>query len=87
MFVQIRPADALLRPEPGGDQGTLFTHNVVRGCTGLYVICIFCVVFVLLFRLDISRPRGAVGSVTFRLRYLLFPHLLPRRAGGFVGGF
>ena len=31
MFVQFRPTDALLGPEPGGDQGTLFAHNVVQG--------------------------------------------------------
>ena len=47
MFVQIRPADALLGPEPGGDQGTLFTHIVARSYTT--VLLLFCVVFALLF--------------------------------------
>ena len=31
VFVQFCPADALLSPEPGGDQGTLFAHNMVQG--------------------------------------------------------
>ena len=44
MFVQIRPADALLSPEPGGDQGTLFAHNVVQG----YIRdCVLSLLFVL----------------------------------------
>ena len=29
VYVQFRPADALLSPEPGGDQATLFARNVV----------------------------------------------------------
>ena len=39
-----------------------------------------CICFVFLARH--FSPRGAAGSVTLRLRYLLFPHLPPRRAGG-----
>ena len=31
VVVQVRPADALLSPEPRGDQGTLFARNVVQG--------------------------------------------------------
>ena len=38
VFVQVIPADALHNPEPGGDQGALFTHNVVHGCAGQSVI-------------------------------------------------
>ena len=76
MFVQICPTDALLSPEPGGDQGTLFTHKVVQGCTRLHAIFVVLYLF-RFFRLDTPPPRGAAGSVTFRLRYLLFPHFPP----------
>ena len=51
VFVQSRPADVILSPETGGDQGTLFAHNVVQGykcgCVCYLLFC-FCVVFVLL---------------------------------------
>ena len=77
MLVQFRPADALLCPEPGGDQGTLFAHNVVQG-----YICVLYFVFVVLyvfylFRLLTPPPRGMVGDVTCHSGYLLFPHLTP----------
>ena len=48
VFVHIRPADALLSPEPGGDQGTLFARNIVQGYVRACVL-FSCVVFVLLF--------------------------------------
>ena len=39
----------LLSPEAGGDQGTLFTHNVVRSYTGLsylfMFLCCICSIF------------------------------------------
>ena len=75
VFVQIRPADALLSPEPRGGQGILFTHDVVRGYTTVCVL-FFGVVSVLLFRLNICSPRGAVCDVTFHsgyCRFLIFP--------------
>ena len=31
VFMLIRLVNALLTPEPGGDQGTLFARNVVQG--------------------------------------------------------
>ena len=50
VVVQFRPADALLSPEPGGDQGTLFERSVVQGyvraCVSFFNL--LCVVFVLL---------------------------------------
>ena len=78
VFVQFRPADALLSPEPGGDQGTLFAHNAVQGYIFdllyllLYVLFLFYV-----FQLNTHPPRGAVGGVTFHSGYLSFPHLTP----------
>ena len=46
---EFRPAYALLRPEPAGDQSTLSTHTVVRDC--LLPVSV-CVVFVVHFRLE-----------------------------------
>ena len=66
MFVQIRPADALLSPEPGDDQGTLFMNNVVRGYTTVCYSVFFVLYLLYFFWLDTSPPRGAIGSVTFR---------------------
>ena len=50
VVVQIRPSDALLSPEPGGEQGTLFTHNVVQGyirvCVSIFIfLCCICFTF------------------------------------------
>ena len=47
MFVQFRPADALLSPELGGDQGSLFAHTVIQGdirdCVLSYTfVCCIC---------------------------------------------
>ena len=43
VIAQFRPADALLNPEPGGDQGTLFARNVVQGyvrvCVSSFHLC------------------------------------------------
>ena len=45
-IVQFRPADALLSPDPGGDQGTLFARNVVQG----YVrVCVSSSIFYVLY--------------------------------------
>ena len=79
VFVQFRPADALLSSEPGGEQGTLLAHNVVQGyirdCMLFFIY--FCVVFVLIDSAIPSPPRGAAGGFifTFHSGYLLFPHL------------
>ena len=67
VFVHSRPADALLSPEPGGDQGTPFTHNVTRDCVIFFVFFLFY--FLLL---DASPRRGTVGSVTFHLGICCF---------------
>ena len=57
VFVQFRPADALLSQGPGGDQGTLFAHNVVQGCIWNCALSFFvCVVFVLLASAKHSSP-------------------------------
>ena len=50
VIVQFRPADALLSPEPGGDQGTLFARHVVQGYVRVCVsFFIFCVLFLFYF--------------------------------------
>ena len=51
VIVQFRPADALLSPEPGGDQGTLFARNVVQGYVRVCVLLCFvcCVCYALFF--------------------------------------
>ena len=48
VVVQFRPADVLLSPDLGGDQGTMFARNVVQGYVRAFVPFFFCVVFVLL---------------------------------------
>ena len=78
MFVQFRPADALLSPEPGGDQGSLFAHNVVQGlymCMCLIYYLFFVLYLFYLFRLNNPPPHGAVGGVTFHSGYLSLPRL------------
>ena len=44
VIVRFCPADALLSPEPGGDQGTLFARNVVQGyvrvCVSYFTVCV-----------------------------------------------
>ena len=44
VILQFRPADALLSPEPGGDQGTLFARNMVQGyvrvCVSYFIFCV-----------------------------------------------
>ena len=46
VVIQFRPADALLGPEPGGDQGTLFARHVkqryVRACVPSFFIFYAC---------------------------------------------
>ena len=70
--VQFRPADALLSPEPGGDQGTLFVRNVVQGyvrfCVSYFMFCVLYL-FSFVFRLNPSPPSGAVGVATFHSGY------------------
>ena len=92
VFVQFRLADALLSPERGGDQGTLFAHNVVQGYRGMCVILFFvffCVMFVLLFRLNTSSSFGAVGA-NFHSRcfcFLISPPTMPVARGRFWHDF
>ena len=94
VFVQIRSADALLSPGPGGDQGTLLNaqrgtvtwYGAIRDCV-LSIISFFGVCLCSIFLLKTSSHRGAVCDVTFRSEYLLFAHPPPRRAGGAVGGY
>ena len=46
VVVQFHPADALLSPKPGGDQGTLFARNVVQGYVRVGVSSFtFCVLY------------------------------------------
>ena len=84
VFVQIRPADALLSPEPWGDQGTQLAHNVVQGYRRDCVLSfIFFVLYLFYFvRLNTSPPYGAVGDGTFHSGNLSFPHLTSRHANG-----
>ena len=84
-IVQFRPADALLSPEPGGDQGTLLARNVVQGyvraCVSSFFYFVRVVFDLLFFRLNSPPPRGAVGDATFfHPGYLSFPRLTPRHA-------
>ena len=84
--VQFRPADALLSPESGGDQSTLFARNekqvYVHACVSSYIF--FCVLylFYVFFRLNTSPPRGAVSAANFHSGYLSFLRLTPRHADG-----
>ena len=66
VFVQIRPSDALLSPEPGGGQGHLFTHSAVQGYTRdcgviLYLFVLYLFHF---FRLNTCPPSRAVGNMS-----------------------
>ena len=87
VMVQFRPADALLSPKPGGDQGTLFARHVVQGyvrvCVSYFILsCVLYLLYFFFFRPYISPPRGAVGVATFHPGYLSFPRLTPRHAAG-----
>ena len=84
VVIQFSPADALLRPETGGDQGTLFARNVVqsyvRVCVSSFsLVCCSCSTS---FQLNTSPPRGAVGEATFHPAYFSFPCLTRRHADG-----
>ena len=63
VVVQFFAADALLRPEPEGDQGTLFARNVVQGyvraCVPSYII--FCVLYLFYFVLSAKLLPTLVG--------------------------
>ena len=89
VFVQFRPADTLLSPEPGGDQGTLFAHDVVQGYIYILYICdcvlsfFVCVVLALLVSAKRSSPSRGVGGVTFHSGYVCVVSLSnPRHANG-----
>ena len=50
VVVKFRPSDALLNPQPGGDQGTLLRITWYRAIYGnVCYLSFFCVVFVLFF--------------------------------------
>ena len=87
VFVQIRSADALLSPGPGGDQGTLLNaqrgtvtwYGAIRDCVLFFTS--FFVLYFVLFRLIASSPRGAVGDATFHSGFS-FPHAALHHASG-----
>ena len=85
VVVQFRPPGALLSPEPGGDQGTLFARNAVqsyvRACVSYFIICVLHL-FYFVFQLNTSPRRGAVGDATFHPGFLSFARLTPRHADG-----
>ena len=72
VLLQIRPADALVRLEPDGDQGGLFTCNVVRYDTGLCYIYIVGCICSTRFALNSSPPHRVVGDATFYSGYFIF---------------
>ena len=78
--------NALLSQEPGGDQGALFTRNVVqsyvRVCVSSFMFCVLYLFYFVFFRLNTSSPSGAVGVATFHPGYLSFPRRTPRLADG-----
>ena len=84
-IVQFRPADALLSPEPGGDQDTLFARNVVQGyvrvCVSYFIFCVLYL-FCFVFSTKHFPPKRAVGVATFHPGYLSFPRLTPRHTDG-----
>ena len=84
VFVQFRPADALLSSEPGGDQGTLFARNVVQGyvrvCVPSFIFCALYLFYFFSSTKHFPPPRGAVGVATFHPWYLSFPRLTPAMA-------
>ena len=86
VIVQFRPADALLSPKPGGDQGTLFARNVVQGyvrvcASSFFVLCVLYS-FYIRFSPKQFPPSGAVDVATFHPGYLLLPRLTARHADG-----
>ena len=59
VIVQFRPADALLSPEPGGDQGTLFARSVVQGYVRVCVSSLmFCVLYLFYFVFSLPSLAG-----------------------------
>ena len=84
VFVQFPPADALLSPEPGGDQGTLFAHNVVQGyiCGCVLPFIYFCVVFVLLVSADHSPPSRGCRWCHLPFRVFVVSSSNPHHANG-----
>ena len=62
VIVQFRPADALLSPAPGGNQGTLFARNVVQGyvrvCVSYFIFCVLYLFYFVFFRLNPSPLAG-----------------------------
>ena len=86
VIVQFRPADALLSPEPGGDQGTLFARNVVQGyvpvCASFFIFYVSHLFYFVFSHLNTFSPSGAVRVATFHPGHLSFPRLTPRLADG-----
>ena len=79
VVVQFHPADALLNPEPGGDQGNLFARNVVQGYVRACESSFFCVSYLVyyLFRLNTLPLRGPVSDAPFHLWFLSSLRLTP----------
>ena len=91
VVVQFRPADALLSPEPGGIQSTLFARNLVQGyvrvCVSFCFVIMCFICSILLFRLNRFPPSGIVPSIPGICRLVIYP--LPCRwsAGDFWHDF
>ena len=87
ILIKFRPADALLSPEQGGNQGTLFVRNVVqdyvRACVSAFIFFVCCICSAFFFGLTLSPLAGLyVGDATFHPGYLSFPRLIPHHADG-----
>ena len=62
VMIQFRPADALLSPEPGGDQRALFARNVVQGyvrvCVSNFIFCVLYTFYVVFSAKRLPPSRG-----------------------------
>ena len=83
VFVLFRPADALLSPEPGDDQGTPFAHTVVQGYIWDCVLSVILfVVSVLLVWAKHSSPSRGCRWCHLPFRVFVVPSSNPHRVNG-----
>ena len=95
VIVQFRSADALLSPEPWGDQGTLFARDVIQGyvrvCVSSFTFCVLCLFYFVFFRPNICPPLRGCRCCHLPSRVFVDsssnPPLRRWPAGGFLHDF